>query len=125
LGIDRRHAQSAAHADNLLGVADPARHAHGPDHAVEQASSPADLLHFPGGLADRLHHQCDRAGGRVEIRDGQRDALAVLVGQDDDELARSGRLRHGAMSSRATISSPEAPVSARTSWLPSDKSLLP
>jgi hypothetical protein len=94
LGIDWRHAQSATHADHLLGVADPARHAHGPDHAVEQASGPADLLHFPGRLADRLHDQCDRAGGRIKIRDRQRDALAMLVDQDDDELARSGRLRH-------------------------------
>ncbi len=87
----------------------------GPTIACSVRADPAVLLHLPGRLAHRLDHQRDRAPVAVEVGDRERDALAVLVRHDDDELAGLRRLRHQRMadlqqvgdvekSSRATIS---------------------
>ena len=57
----------------------------------------AFLLHLPGRLADRLDHQGDGALVAIEVGDGERNALAVLVEHDDDELPRLGGLGHQGM----------------------------
>ena len=95
---DRRHAQAAADADDLLRVplislGMPI----GPTRPYSVRADSAVLLHLPGRLADRLDDQRDRAGDAVEVGDGQRDALTVLVQHDDDELARPRRLGHQRM----------------------------
>jgi hypothetical protein len=51
-------------------------------------------LHRPGGLAHRLDDQRDGAPVAVVVGDGQRDALAVLVVHDDDELPGPCRAGH-------------------------------
>ena len=94
LGINRRHPEAAADADHLPGPAKVARHAHWPDHAEDFAALPADPLHLPRGLADRLDDHGYGALGTVEIGDGEGNALAVIVGDDNDELPRPGRPGH-------------------------------
>ena len=90
---NRRHAEAAADAEDLLRVPERARHAHRSDHAMKRGADAAGLLHFPGRLADGLNDQRDRAGVGIEVGDGERDALAVLVRHDHHELARPGRPR--------------------------------
>jgi hypothetical protein len=46
----------------------------------------APCAHLHGGLAHLLEDERDGAGLAVEVGDGQRDALAVLVDAHDDEL---------------------------------------
>ena len=74
-----------------------ARNAHRADHRAQIRADLAVLLHLPRGLADRLDDQRDRALGAVEIGDGERNALAVLVRHDDDELSGLRRFRHQRM----------------------------
>ena len=69
----------------------------GPTRPYEPGADPAFLLHLARGLADRLDDQRDRAALAVEVGDGQRDALAVLVEHDDDELPGPGGARHHRM----------------------------
>src|SRR6516225_5125988 len=88
LRVDRSDAEPAADAHDLFGLADVARDAHRPDHRVKPRATAALLLHLARGLAHRLDDQRDRAALTVEIGDGERDALAVRVGHNDDELAR-------------------------------------
>jgi hypothetical protein len=57
----------------------------------------AFLLHLSRGLADRLDHQRDGAARAVEIRDRKRNALAMVIGHDDDELTRLGGAGHQRM----------------------------
>ena len=58
------------------------------DHAEDFAAFLADALHLPRGLADGLDDQGYRAPGAVEIGDGEGNALAVIMGNDNDELSR-------------------------------------
>ena len=90
LRIDRRHAEPAADADDFLRAADVARLAHRADQAEQVRAGAAVALHLARGLADRLDHQRDRAALAVEVRDGERNALALRVRHHDDELARLG-----------------------------------
>jgi hypothetical protein len=92
LGVDRGNAESAAHAGDLSQLADVAGASHGADESVEGASDDTALLHFHGGLAHRLDHKGDGAVVHREIGDGKRDAFAVRLGHDDDELSGIGGL---------------------------------
>ena len=51
------------------------------------------LLHFPGRLADGLNDEGDGAGVGIEVRQGERNPLAAIVGHHHHELARSGGAR--------------------------------
>ena len=104
LGEDRRHAQAAANAHHLFGVADRAGDAHRADHRVQRRTDLAFLLHLPGGLADRLDYQRDGSLVLVEIRDGERNPLALLVEHDDHELPRPGGLGHQRMAHLQQVS---------------------
>ena len=55
------------------------------------------LIHFAerhGRRADLLENDRDRTRLAVEVRDRQRDALAVLAHAQDDELTRLGLARY-------------------------------
>ncbi len=93
----RRDAEAAAHAHHFLRLADVGGDAHRADHAVERGADLAFRLHLPGRLAHRLDHQRDGPFLAVEVRDGQRDALAVLVQHHDHELPRLRGLGHQRM----------------------------
>ena len=74
-----------------------AGNAHGTNDSEEPAPDPAVSLHLLGALPDRLDDQRNGPLAAVEIGDGQRDALAQFVVDDDDELAWPGRPRHHGM----------------------------
>ena len=65
---------------------DDARHAHRPDERVQPRSDLAGLLHLARGAADRLDHERDRSLARIEVGERERDALALGMRHDDDEL---------------------------------------
>jgi hypothetical protein len=50
--------------------------------------------HFKGGFAHGLDHDGDRAAIRVKVRDGERDAFAVLIDAGHDEVTGTRRSRH-------------------------------
>ncbi len=58
---DRRDAEAAADAQDLLPLADVARNAHRADDRVQARADPAIALHLARRLADGLDHQRDRA----------------------------------------------------------------
>ncbi len=85
---DRQHgrdAGAAADADAGAEVLDVGRLAERPHHLDRVAGLHGAHLHRR--LADLLDDQRDGAGLGVVVGDGQRDALAVLVHEHDDELA--------------------------------------
>ncbi len=82
---DRRDAQAAADADDVAEVGNLGLVAQRAHH-VEQPLAFLELVELLGGNPDDLHDQRDPALGRRVVRDGQRNALALLVAADDDEL---------------------------------------
>src|SRR5574341_217738 len=90
----RRDAEAAADAQDFFRFPDMARDAHRADERMQMRADLADLLHLLGGLADRLDDEGDGSLGAVKIRERERDALALRVRHDDDELAGPCRLSH-------------------------------
>ena len=61
---------------------------------IEDRIALAQRHHLEGGFAHRLDHDGDGAARRVEIRHGQRDALAMLVDASHDEVSGTRGSRH-------------------------------
>ena len=85
--VDRRDADAAAaehHAAELLHLA---RHAERAEDVGERVAD-AEPGELQGRSADGLEDDRDGAGGLVRVGDGERDSLApVVVDLDDEELA--------------------------------------
>jgi hypothetical protein len=90
----RCDAQAAADTNHLSAVADVAWNAHRPGNAVKFCARQAVLLHLTRGLSNRLNHERNGSSLLIEIGNGQRYALAVFMGNDDNELARPGGPGH-------------------------------
>jgi hypothetical protein len=61
---------------------------------IEERVALAQGHHFKGGFAHGLDHHGDRAAIHVEIRDGERDAFAMLIDAGHDEVSGTCRARH-------------------------------
>ena len=83
LGKDRGDAQSAADANNLPGVAHMAGNPHRSSDAEKHAAWMANALHLLGRFSHRLNDKSHGSLVAVEIGNGQRDALAMLIGDDN------------------------------------------
>ncbi len=86
-GVHRCDAHAACHAHHRAVVFDLGGVAQRPGDGVE-AIADVHGAHLHRGLAHFLEDQRDRAGDRVVVGDGERDALPLLIGDDDDKLTR-------------------------------------
>ena len=84
-GVADGAADAAADDADALLSADLGGLAHGTDKVGEAVARLHELEHT-GRLTDGLHHDGDGARFAVVIRDRQRNALAVLVQTQNDEL---------------------------------------
>ena len=94
LRIDGRNAKTASHQHHrAFQFADMARQTQRTDE-IQNPVALAQSQHFKRSFAYGLHHYRDRAAFRVEIRHGQRDALAMLVDPSHYKVSGACRSRH-------------------------------
>jgi len=91
---DRRHAQPAAHQHHVAVTPDVLRQAQRADEVEHFVALGELVAHGAGGLAQGLHHHRDGAAPAVEVGHRQRDAFALLVQAQHDEMPGLGGRRH-------------------------------
>jgi len=96
---DRGNTEAAADQHHVaaaggVGGLDVGGHAQRPDEVGEGVALVVVIAHLAGRSTQGLHHDGDRAAVRVEVGDGERNALGAVVKAHHHELAGLRRGGH-------------------------------